>query len=170
MAHPSILAIDPGKTGAVARYRSRQWEVYDCPTVTISTRNARTKSGKSVKEYCDPAGMSHLLKSLIAGKEAVVFIEKVTAGKAQGATSMFNFGQGFGMWQGILAALELPYTWITPQAWKKVMLAGFGKEKDASLARAKQLFPYLVPQLTRKKDDGRAEAVLIGEFARKHLL
>lgn len=165
-----IIAIDPGNEGAVARYRGRRWDVHDCPTVTITTRNARTQSGKSTKEYCDAAGMAYLLKSLVKGApEVQAFIEKVTAGRGQGATSMFNFGQGFGMWKGILAALEIPYTEVTPQSWKKIMMAGFGADKAASIARAKQLFPYLTPHLTLKKHDGLAEAALIGEYARRHL-
>lgn len=170
-----VIGIDPGVTGAVAVYCGDQWIVEDCPTniaVKRKTRRApkpsQSKSYKSKTHACDPAGMAALLTEYNY-EDAQVFVEKVGPMKGQGVTSMFGFGMGYGIWLGVLATLQLPYTLVTPQAWKKEMLIGVGQEKGASIARAKQLFPYLSDCLTRAKDDGRAEAILIGEYGRRLL-
>ena len=170
-----IIGIDPGAKGAVAVYLHGEWQVFDCPTVEVSKKKTRknpkpgqTKGYISVTAKCDPAGMSLLLRE--HNYEGVqVFMEKVGAMPKQGVTSTFGFGEGYGMWKGILATLEMPWTEVTPQRWKKAMLDGMTKDKGNSLARAKQLFPYLAPELKLKKNDGRAEAALIGEYGRRQL-
>lgn len=160
------IGIDPGQTGAIAVCIEGDWAVFDCPVLTVETTNRKTKSGKSVKNTPDPAGMAALLeKCNYEGAHA--YIEKVGAAPGQGVTSMFNFGKGYGMWLGILAALKIPYTLVTPQAWKKAMMAGMAKEKAASIVRATQLFPEMADRLTLKKHDGRAEALLIAEYGRR---
>lgn len=163
-----VVGIDPGKTGAVAVWLADHWEVHDCPTLRLETRNTKTKSGKSVKDMPDPAGMARLLEQYNYA-EAQVFIEKVNAGSQQGVTAMFNFGMGYGMWLGILATLQMPYTFVMPQVWKKIMVPGVGKDKDASRLRVKQLFPELSELVARVKDDGRADALLIAEYGRRQL-
>jgi crossover junction endodeoxyribonuclease RuvC len=85
----------------------------------------------------------------------------------QGVASSFCFGQGLGMWQGIIAALGLPLEMPSPQRWKKEMLADQGKDKDASRFKAIALFPALAAQMSRVKDDGRAEAILMAEYGRR---
>jgi crossover junction endodeoxyribonuclease RuvC len=85
----------------------------------------------------------------------------------QGVASSFTFGEGFGIWKGIIAAFQLPVELVSPQRWKKTMLADQGKEKDASRFKAMQLFPSVADQLKRVKDDGRAEALLLAEYGRR---
>ena len=77
---------------------------------------------------------------------------------------MINYGVGYGIWIGILAALNIPYTEVHPVTWKSKIMAGMGKEKDASIARAKQLYP--TADLSLKKHHGRADALLIAHFGR----
>jgi hypothetical protein len=81
---------------------------------------------------------------------------------------------GYGMWIGILAALHIPYTLVTPNRWKKEMMAGMGKEKEASCVRAAQLFPAAGALLSRPKRgggvvhlDGRGDALLLAALCRK---
>ena len=150
------IGIDPGKTGAVAIFDGG-WTVVDCPTVTA-------KIGKSIKQIPDPGLMSEILRPY-AGR-ARVALEKVHAMPGQGVSSMFSFGTNYGIWQGIVAAFEMPITLVTPQSWKKAMLAGMGKGKDEARIRALQLFPALKSSLGRKRDIGRADALLIGEYGR----
>lgn len=71
------------------------------------------------------------------------------------------------MWKGIIAAYRLPLELPSPQRWKKEMMADMGKDKDASRLRAIQLFPVVANRLDRKKDDGRAEALLLAEYGRR---
>ena len=93
-----------------------------------------------------------------------VFLEKVSAMPGQGVTGMFRFGQNLGQWQGLLSGLQLPYTMVTPQAWKKQ--AGLIKSpKGASIILARQLWPENSEDFKYKTaDEGRAEAALIARY------
>jgi crossover junction endodeoxyribonuclease RuvC len=68
---------------------------------------------------------------------------------------------------GILAALNIPHELITPQSWKKSMMNGQPKEKDASRLVVMRLFPEVSDRLQLKKHHGRADALLIAEFLRR---
>ena len=82
----------------------------------------------------------------------------------QGVASMFNFGMGYGIIQGVVSALGIPYELVTPQSWKK--RAGLiGKDKDNARTMAQQLYPDA--PLGRKKDIGRADALLIARFGNR---
>lgn len=153
------IGIDPGLTGAIADIDSNGGVlIHDTPTIQLK------KGGKAKKDYL-PLEMATILIDY-APFACHVFIEKVGAMPGQGVTSMFNFGKGFGLWLGILAALRLPYTLITPQAWKKELMQGM-PDKDAARVRAQQLFPQAIAELSRKKDIGRADALLIAEYGRR---
>lgn len=169
LAFPKLyMGIDPGITGAVSLFIDKDTiKIFDTPTVEI-------RVGKSVKNEYVPEAMADILRIAPRTEQESqgrlkthVYIEKVGAMPGQGVTSMFNFGKGFGIWLGILAALKIPHTLITPQSWKKEMLHGMSKDKDVARLRACQLFPNLSEQLKRKKDIGRADALLIGEFCRR---
>lgn len=162
-----VIGIDPGKTGAVAVNHGDGWEVFDCPTVQIEAKSSRAKSGKSVRDVPDPTLMAESLREF-AGADVHVYIERVGVMPKEGAVGAFNFGKGYGIWLGIIASYQFPHTLIVPQKWKKAMV-GTVKDKDASRQRALQLFPYLADKLKRKKDDGRAEAALIGEYGLREL-
>jgi len=158
-----IVGIDPGLTGAVAilsPHGQLDVAVYDCPITQVV-------KGKSKKNEYLPYAMAELLAGL-PPDSTHVYIEKVGAMPGQGVTSMFNFGKGFGLWIGIIAALKLPVTFVTPQAWKKELMAGM-RDKDAARIRAMELFPDMSEQLKRKKDIGRADALLIAEYGRRKL-
>lgn len=154
-----IIGIDPGITGAVAFINAGGVTATDTPSHEV-------KSGKKTKQDYLPAQMAGILAPF-SGKPGVhCFIEKVGAMPGQGVTSMFNFGKGFGLWLGILSALKIPFTLVTPQVWKKEIMQGMG-DKDAARIRAQQLFPAKVQELSRKKDIGRADAILIAEYGRR---
>jgi crossover junction endodeoxyribonuclease RuvC len=73
---------------------------------------------------------------------------------------MWTTGYGYGIWIGLLAALQMPYTTIRPIIWKKAL--GLGKDKEQARLRAMQLFPGA--DLRRKKDHGKAEALLLARW------
>lgn len=161
------IGIDPGLSGAVARVTDDgQADVFDVPTLSVKA------SGGKMKTILNEAAMVHLLR-LFDGKFHAT-IENVHAMPGNGIrkpspSSMFSFGQGFGTWLGILAALEVPYTRVEPKRWKALMLDGLNKgDKDSSRQRALQLFPQLAGELKFKKDADRAEALLIAEYGRRH--
>ena len=92
-----------------------------------------------------------------------VVIEHVSAMPGQGVTSMFNFGQSFGILKGICTAMQLPMYFVRPAKWKKYFNL-LNSEKDASRTRAIEIFPYFSSQLSRKKDSNKADAILIASF------
>jgi len=98
-----------------------------------------------------------------AGAGLQVLIEASQAMPGQGVRSMWTTGYGYGLWLGILAALQLPYTPVRPVVWKKAV--GLGKDKEQARLRAQQLFP--AADLRRKRDHGRAEALLLAWYGRQ---
>ena len=100
----------------------------------------------------------------IRDKENIrVVIEQVSAMPGQGVTSMFNFGQSFGILKGICSAMQLPLFFVRPAKWKKHFNL-INSQKDASRTRAIEIFPYFSSQLSKKKDSNKADAILIASF------
>ena len=105
-----------------------------------------------------------LKKTVGFNKENIrVVIEQVSAMPGQGVTSMFNFGQSFGMLKGICSAMQLPMYFVRPAKWKKHYNL-INSQKDASRTRAIEIFPYFSSQLSKKKDSNKADAILIASF------
>ena len=96
-------------------------------------------------------------------KNIKVVIEHVTAMPGQGVTSMFNFGQSFGILKGICSAMQLSVYFVRPAKWKKYFNL-INSEKDASRTRAIEIFPYYSSNLSKKKDSNKADAILIASY------
>lgn len=146
-----IIGIDPGNTGAIAVLGEDGilHEVHDMPLMA---------NGK--KQQVNPSELRRILDLQFEGTPKVI-IEKVSAMPGQGVSSMFNFGMGFGVLQGVVAGLGFPLYLVTPQAWKKHFNL-IGKDKDNARTVAQQLYPDA--PLGRKKDIGRADAILIARY------
>jgi crossover junction endodeoxyribonuclease RuvC len=142
-----ILGIDPGLSGGLA-WMSGASEVV---TFAIPSVKARTR-GREIQ-------WNVLADALDFREVEHAFVEQVGARPGQGTASMFKFGFVCGGIRGILAAKRIPVTYVSPQAWKKALHLGAGK--DAARARAAELFPQAASQFARVKDDGVAEAALI---------
>lgn len=100
----------------------------------------------------------------------VVAVEKVHAMPKQGVSSSFKFGVNYGIVLGVVASLGYRLELVTPQAWKKVILAGVGdKDKKATIAWATRAYPNvsLIPPGGRVPSDGIADALAIAEFCRR---
>ena len=152
------IGIDPGLTGAVAvlDHAGTLVALYDTPILTLTTNRG------SRAEY-DLPGMAALLRPY-TGTGLQVFIEEAQAMPGQGTRSMFQLGLGFGVWLGMLGALGLAHTRIRPHVWKRTL--GLTSDKEQARLRAMQLFP--AADLRRKKDHGRAEALLLGYYGWQH--
>ena len=107
-----------------------------------------------------------IVKSAKKGDVSVV-IENVHAMPQNGSVGGFSQGMGLGLWLGILAVLRIPVTRVEPARWKKDLLIPAGADKSASIVRALQFFPTC-KDLVRKKDHGRADALLIAEWGRQY--
>ena len=108
--------------------------------------------------------------SKMRDEKPVAAVEKVGAMPGQGVTSMFNFGKSAGYIEGVLSALGIPYQLVPPAKWKKEFSL-IGKDKQASIVTCRKLFPELDLKRTercRTDSDGKAEAMLICEYARRH--
>ena len=122
--------------------------------------------GKKNKKQVNGAQIYHEISSRIKNikKEHIkVIIEQVSAMPGQGVTSMFNFGQSFGILKGICSAMQLPMYFVRPTKWKKYFNL-INSEKDASRTKAIEVFPYFSSELSRKKDSNKADAILIASF------
>lgn len=170
-----FIGIDPGKTGAIATIASNGFV--------------------EILDYEDPLLIDYMHS--ISRSKGVAVIEKVGAMPRQGVVSTFKFGTNYGVWQGILKTLRIPFVFCTPTKWQKEVYESTQKEykttnkpvfdvidgqmqkvgtakiqrvdtKNMSLNVARQLFPTVASKyLTRKKDHNRAEALLIAEFCRR---
>ena len=154
-----IIGIDPGITGAIYFRENHYFDVVDMPIM------AKT-SGKG--NQINPYELTSLLIQppidRLTGIEAA-YLESVHAMPGQGVSSVFSFGKSVGIIEGVLAALNIPLVMVTPQRWKKNAKL-IGKDKDAARTLAIQLYPELSDRLSRKKDIGRADAILIAEFGK----
>ena len=153
-----IISIDPGISGAICFFENGQVkEIINMPVMADGKKNKRQING--------PQTYNEILKRInnYPKKDIIVVIEQVSAMPGQGVTSMFNFGQSFGVIKGICSAMQLSMFFIRPAKWKKYF--GLIKtEKDASRTKVIEIFPYISSELSRKKDSNKADAVLIASF------
>lgn len=146
------IGIDPGKSGALA-------VLYDDWGDNVVVR---------IVSFDDTEYTSTLRD--LSGQRVKACLEHVGPMPGQGVTSMFNFGQNFGYIKGLLEALQIPYELVRPQKWKKEF--GITGDKNSSIEVCKRLFPFAQLRRTdrcRKDDDGKAEALLMAEYARRRL-
>ena len=151
-----IIGVDPGINGAISILENKKIiEVYDTPTMIEGKKNKRQINGAQV---------ANIIKERINDeKEVVVVVEHVNAMPGQGVTSMFNFGQSFGVIKGICAALNLPIYFVRPTKWKKHFNL-IKTNKDASRTKVIEAYPEISSKLHRKKDSNRADAILIALY------
>ena len=153
-----IIGIDPGISGSICFFQDGKIiDVVEMPTMTEGKKNKKQVNGSQIFNE-----ISDRIKKLDK-KDIKVIIEQVSAMPGQGVTSMFNFGQSFGILKGICSAMQLPMYFVRPAKWKKYFNL-INSQKDASRTRAIEIFPYFSGQLSRKKDSNKADAILIASF------
>ena len=153
-----IIGIDPGISGSICFLdNGKILEVIEMPVMTDGKKNKKQVNGSQVYNE-----ITKRIKQFEKNQIRVV-IEHVSAMPGQGVTSMFNFGQSFGILKGICTAMQLPMYFVRPAKWKKYFNL-LNSEKDASRTRAIEIFPYFSSQLSRKKDSNKADAILIASF------
>jgi len=151
-----IIGVDPGINGAISIIENKKiLEVYDTPTMIDGKKNKRQINGAQVTNI--------FKERLNLNKEVVVVVKQVNAMPGQGVTSMFNFGQSFGVIKGICAALSLPIHFVRPTKWKKHFNL-IKTNKDASRTKVIESYPKISSKLHRKKDINRADAILIALY------
>ena len=140
--------IDPGKTGAIARIDNNHIFFFDAENINV------------IKDFSEE--FSSFIEVFCAIEKAQVMPKQ----RSQGAVGMFRYGVSYGKYLGMLQVLRIPYAEIHPMTWKKEFSL-IHQPKEKSIAVAIQLFPQAADHLKRKKDHGRAEALLLAEYARR---
>lgn len=148
---PCILGIDPGLDGALAVVDTAGHilAIAKMPTWERTIRRSR-------KRFLDSGELAKLLKEWQTQFKLVsAAVERVGASPQMGSTSAFSFGHGYGIVQGVLAALGIKVVPVEPSVWKRTAGLG-GQDKKASVTLATDKFA-----VTGKMTDGQAEAALI---------
>ena len=151
-----IIGIDPGVSGAISVLENKKViDIFEMPTMIDGKKNKKQVNGSQI---------TNIIKEEInKKKEIIVVVEHVNAMPGQGVTSMFNFGQSFGVLKGICAALSLPIYFVRPTKWKKYFNL-IKRNKDASRTKVIQIYPEISGKISRKKDSNKADAILIARY------
>ena len=140
-----IIGIDPGITGSICFFEDGKIiDILEMPVMADGKKHKRQVNGSQIYNEI------FLRTKNYNKKDIKVVIEHVTAMPGQGVTSMFNFGQSFGVLKGICSGMQLPMYFIRPAKWKKYFNL-INSEKDASRTKAIEIFPYISSQLSKKK-------------------
>jgi crossover junction endodeoxyribonuclease RuvC len=161
-----VIGIDNGLDGGIVGIRSGE--------ATTLLRAITPTLGTGKRSY-DIAEMAALLRKMapVAEREgSMVFLERAQAMPGQGVSSMFSIGYGFGIWQGLLTAMRLPFQIVSPQKWQREMFIGInrGDTKTASALVAQRLRPgtdWRANARCRKPHDGLTDAFCIAEYGRR---
>ena len=139
-----IIGIDPGISGSICFFEDGKiLEVIEMPVMTEGKKNKKQVNGAQI--------YNEFLKRINKKDDEIrVVIEQVSAMPGQGVTSMFNFGQSYGILKGICSAMQLPMFFVRPAKWKKYF-GLINSEKDASRTKAIEMFPYFSSFLSKKK-------------------
>jgi crossover junction endodeoxyribonuclease RuvC len=144
----NIIAFDPGQKGGIAIHHQGTTTAQPMPI-----------AGKAI----DLPAIAEIVRS---NQPDLAVIEKVGSMPGQGVASTFTFGMGYGQIQGLLAGMGIPFELVTPQAWKKLVLAGTCKDKDAAIAYCRRAFPDvpLVMPRCRNPHDGIADSLCLLQY------
>ena len=159
-----VIGVDPGKKGGLCFMR-RGEGILDALRMQMHGRDISYDAliGFIRKVECE------LQKPRC--EDMLVVIEKVHSMPAQGSKSTFTFGEGYGRLKGVCEALRVPFQLVTPQAWKKEVLQGTDKSKEAAIEWVKMRYPAVdLARGGRVDSDGIADAVCIAEYGIRKLV
>ena len=153
-----IIGIDPGITGAICFFENGEVkDIIEMPNMADGKKNKRQINGPQIYNEISARIID------FPKKDVLVVIEQVSAMPGQGVTSMFNFGQSFGVIKGICSAMQLSMHFVRPVKWKKYFNL-IKTNKDASCTKVIEIFPYISSKISRKKDSNKADSILIAKY------
>lgn len=156
-----VIGVDPDASGAVALLKpDHSAQVFDSPHLKVLV-------GKRMRKRLDTKSIVQLLHSFDAPTGTTAYIEQSIPYPKDGKQGWWSGGFGYGLWIGILVASGFSVIPVPSIVWKNVFkLSGSSSTKDDSREVASMMFPSLSSQLKRKKDHGRAEALLIAAYGK----
>ncbi len=153
-----VIGIDPGIAGAISFFEHGNLkDVIDMPTMASGNKNKKQINGSQIFNEISLRTQNYTSQNIN------VIVEQVSAMPGQGVTSMFNFGQSFGVIKGVCAAMQLPIYFVRPAKWKKYFEL-LNSQKDSSRVKAIEMYPKFSSLLSRKKDANKADAILIAKY------
>lgn len=157
------VGIDPGFSGAIAAiYDDRPAIVLDMPVLDVGNPG----------EMVDAAALRMMLLEMNADLVTIEYAQAMpriegSTKRGMGATSAFKFGKAYGQILACVQIIAVRWQLVTPAKWKNFYGIP-GKDKERARALALQKFPELHPDLARKRDHNRAEALLIAQYGKIH--
>lgn len=158
---PYVVGVDPGLAGGIAALG------IDGTTLAAGPMPI-ARLGKNRREI-DAGALAEFFGAM-PWPPSLVVVERAFGMRGQGAGASFSFGLGFGKVLGAIETLGLPHQLVTPQAWKKSILAGTDKSKEAAVAYCRKRFPSVdlrPTELSKVPSDGIADALCLAEWARR---
>jgi crossover junction endodeoxyribonuclease RuvC len=157
----TILGIDNGLDGGFVALEHDTLQAHIMPTL-----------GTGKRSY-DLGQIARLLRPYSNGA-SFAFLERAQAMPGQGVASMFSIGLGFGMWQGLLTGLQIPFEIVSPQKWQREMFVGISgdgtKVRSALVAqRLRPEFDWRASPRCRKPHDGLTDAFCLAEYGRRRI-
>lgn len=164
-----MLGIDPGQTGAIAIVCDGEPSGFiDMPLMDRKTVGQEINTAKLASDLRE-------VRRNYPDAKFMAIVEDVHSMPKMSISAMFKFGESFGALKGVLGALGIGYRLVQPQKWKKhfgLIRNGETPEakrayKDQSRTLAIQRYPNASEHLARKKDGGRADALLMAIWAQE---
>lgn len=157
MIYNVFIGIDPGQDGGIA---------------VIDPAGVQVRTLPFIKNELDGLELHGWMETLTLNYPEkpcpIAYIERVGAMPGQGVTSMWNFGYVTGQLHMWLKMLHIPFKVPTPQAWKKIVLAGTDRGKEAAINYCLRAYPDVSLRATPKSTkhhDGLADALCLADFA-----
>lgn len=165
------VGIDCGKHGGIAILKPGRWlRAFHTP-VTVTTfkfPRKKTEAGNPAVKRTETYNVLVMYKLLQLvqrlqqrGHRIVVGLERQWPRPEDGKSRVQSLAEGFATWWTLLNVLRLPVTLVSPTSWKpRYTVAGAAKEE--SVKACQRIYPHV--SFSRKKDEARAEAILIADF------
>ncbi|KAK4278852.1 hypothetical protein QN277_016639 [Acacia crassicarpa] len=157
-----IIGVDPDVSGAVALLK---YEDSGCSAQVFDSPHVQILVGKRTRKRLDAKSIVQLVRSFDAPIGTTAYVEQSIPFPNDGKQGWWGGGFGYGLWIGILVASGFSVVPVPSNTWKtKFELNGSRAAKDDSRRVASTFFPSLSSLFGRKKDHGRAEALLIAAY------
>lgn len=180
-----FVGIDPGVTGAICAIieGAPMPAIFDMP---VQQHTTGTKKKPTKRNVLDVIRLRNILAKLKAESTDMYAVVETTAMRSairpsghtcpicraphmivnQGVASQGSFMKAGGMIVGVLVGLGIGYEEVAANVWTAEVFHGPSEKLDhRQLAAA--LYPVVASKLARVKDDGRADALLIADYAKR---
>lgn len=156
----TIIAIDPGKDGAVC-------VLYPDDSVLFWSMHFNDKELSLPFLKSGLEDYDRILTSVFVERPPGLIRIKPKKGKPTVVVDSTKLNLQAGQIYGLAVGLGFSCEWVRPQEWKDIILVGRSKEKDATIAFAMDKFPDASWNLTNKaKRSGQADALAIALYGK----